>query len=466
MPIPHPDEVLTVTQITQSIRELLEGNYRFVHIRGEISNLRIPYSGHRYFILKDSTAQLRAVLFKQQERYLDRPIKDGQQVICHGRISVYEQRGEYQLIVDSIEQDGLGRLQIAFEKLKNRLAAEGLFDPGRKRAIPAFPESIVMISSPTGAAIHDFLTVWRRRRSVAAIRLLPVRVQGNGAGEEIARAIDTANRLAAADLIVLCRGGGSIEDLWAFNEECVARAIVRSALPVVTGIGHEIDFTIADFCADLRAPTPTGAAEQILPDCTLLKERIAALRNRLRHFLVRHLLVEERRLAACRKTLATFPDNLEHMALGLDLSVHRFTRAADRFLRTREQRLAALLARLETQSPLHHLQLKGQRLEHLRQRLRHSIAAILHTMQSRLAAAAALLHSVSPLATLGRGYAIVRKKEVPTGQWTVVADSGEVTTGDQVDVLLARGGLSCEVLATTPPAGEEPPAPENSADQH
>jgi exodeoxyribonuclease VII large subunit len=154
------------------------------------------------------------------------------------------------------------------------------------------------------------------------------------------------------------------------------------------------------------------------------------------------------------------------MALGLDLSVHRFTRAADRFLRTREQRLAALLARLETQSPLHHLQLKGQRLEHLRQRLRHSIAAILHTMQSRLAAAAALLHSVSPLATLGRGYAIVRKKEVPTGQWTVVADSGEVTPGDQVDVLLARGGLSCEVLATTPPAGEEPPAPENSADQH
>ncbi len=469
MPIPHPDEVLTVTQITQSIRELLEGNYRFVHIRGEISNLRIPYSGHRYFVLKDSTAQLRAVLFKQQERYLDRPIEDGQQVICHGRISVYEQRGEYQLIVDSVEQAGSGMLQIAFEELKNRLASEGLFDPGRKRPIPAFPESIVMITSPTGAAIHDFLTVWRRRRSVAAIRLLPVRVQGRGAGEEIARAIDTANRLVAADLIVLCRGGGSIEDLWAFNEECVARAIVRSSLPVVTGIGHEIDFTIADFCADLRAPTPTGAAERIIPDGTVLLERIAALHRRLRHSLVRHLAVEERRLAACGKTLAAFPDHLERLALQLDLIIHRFSRTSDAFLRTREQRLAQLLARLETQTPLHQLQLKGLRLEHLQQRLGRNIAAILHTMESRLAAAAALLHSVSPLATLARGYAIVRKQEATTRQWTVLTDSGEVARGDRVDVLLARGGLSCEVLATTPattsPAAEERPTPGSTADE-
>jgi exodeoxyribonuclease VII large subunit len=469
MPIPHPDEVLTVTQITQSIRDLLEGNYRFVHIRGEISNLRIPYSGHRYFILKDSTAQLRAVLFKQQERYLDRPIKDGQQVICHGRISVYEQRGEYQLIVDSIEQDGLGRLQIAFEKLKNRLAAEGLFDPGRKRAIPAFPESIVMISSPTGAAIHDFLTVWRRRRSVAAIRLLPVRVQGNGAGEEIARAIDTANRLAAADLIVLCRGGGSIEDLWAFNEECVARAIVRSSIPIVTGIGHEIDFTIADFCADLRAPTPTGAAERIIPDCTLLLERIDALHSRLRHLLIRHLAVEEQRLAACRKTLKAFPDNLERLALQLDLTVHRFSRAAVAFLRSRERRLAQLLARLETQTPLHQLQLKSLRLEHLGQRLTRGIAAILDTLESRLAAAAALLHSVSPLATLARGYAIVRKKDSETLRWTVVTESGEVARGDRLDILLGKGGLICEVVAATaglpPPGADIPPEADRATDE-
>ena len=469
MPIPHPDEVLTVTQITQSIRELLEGNYRFVHIRGEISNLRIPYSGHRYFVLKDSTAQLRAVLFKQQERYLDRPIEDGQQVICHGRISVYDQRGEYQLVVDSVEQAGSGMLQIAFEELKNRLAAEGLFDSGRKRPIPAFPQSIVMVTSPTGAAIHDFLTVWRRRRSVAAIRLLPVKVQGKGAGEEIVRAIDTANRLVAADLIVLCRGGGSIEDLWAFNEECVARAIVRSSLPVVTGIGHEIDFTIADFCADLRAPTPTGAAERTVPDCTVLLEKVAGLRSRLRHSLVRHLAVEERRLAACRKALAIFPDHLERLALHLDLTIHRFSRASDACLRTREQRLAQLAARLETQTPLHQLQLKGLRLEHLRQRLARNIAAILHTMESRLAAAAALLHSVSPLATLARGYAIVRKKEETTRQWAVIIDSDEVTRGDRVDVLLARGGLSCEVLATTPAspptADEEALAPESPGGQ-
>ncbi|RPH38632.1 MAG: exodeoxyribonuclease VII large subunit, partial [Desulfobulbaceae bacterium] len=268
-------EILTVSQATQSIKYLLEDSFRFIHVRGEISNLKIPYSGHQYFILKDSSAQLRAVLFKTQERYLSRPLADGQQVLCHGRISVYEQRGEYQLIIDIVENLGSGELQIKFEKLKKKLADEGLFAGSRKKPLPPFPEKIILLTSPSGAAVHDFLTVWHNRRSSVAIQILPVRVQGKGAGEEIAAALDLANNKLTADMIVLCRGGGSIEDLWAFNEECVARAIARSAIPVVTGIGHEIDFTIADFCADLRAPTPTGAAERIIPDTLLLRRQIA-----------------------------------------------------------------------------------------------------------------------------------------------------------------------------------------------
>ena len=257
--------ILTVSQISRSIRTLLEGEFRFISVSGEISNLSRPYSGHSYFTLKDEGAQLRAILFKGQQRFLAKDINDGQQVICHGRISVYEPRGDYQLIVDSIDFHGAGALQLQFEKLKNRLAVEGLFDQARKKMIPMFPRKIVLITSPTGAAVHDFLKVWRNRQWGATIQIFPVRVQGIGAAEEIAAAIATVNRELDSDIIVLCRGGGSLEDLWAFNEECVARAIADSTLAIVTAIGHEVDFTIADFCADLRAPTPTGAAEQIIP---------------------------------------------------------------------------------------------------------------------------------------------------------------------------------------------------------
>ena len=462
MQIPHPDEVLTVSQLTQSIKSVLEGSYRFVHIRGEVSNLRIPTSGHRYFILKDSSAQIRAVLFRQQGRYLGGQLGDGQQVICHGRVSVYEQRGEYQLLVDIVEQVGTGSLQIAFEELKRRLAAEGLFDAAKKKPVPAFPLNIIVISSPTGAAIHDFLTVWRRRRSPATIRLLPVRVQGAGAGEEIARAIDRASTIAATDIIVLCRGGGSIEDLWAFNEEVVARAIAGSEVPVVTGIGHEIDFTIADFCADLRTPTPTGAAEHIIPDTVLLTEKVARLEKKLAASVAQLLADEQRRLDNSNRILGRYRESLQRLALRLDLSVHRFSSACQLLLHAREQRLAGLQARLSLQTPLHHLRYGGLRLQHLSALLVQQIQRILRHRESRLGALAALLNSVSPLATLARGYAIVRKKAGQPEEWTVVTRFSEVSQGERLNILLSQGSLSCEVLETSAdhsPASPQP-APE------
>lgn len=454
MAIPYSAEILTVSQATQSIKSLLEENYRFIHVRGEISNLRIPYSGHRYFILKDSTAQIRAVLFKPQDRYLAKPLEDGQQVICHGRISVYEQRGEYQLIVDVVEQAGFGVLQVRFEELKKKLAAEGLFDAARKRPLPAFPEKIIVISSPSGAAIHDFLTVWRLRRSPVTVQLLPVRVQGKGAGEEIAAAIDLANRQQQTDLIVLCRGGGSIEDLWAFNEETVARAIARSGVPVVTGIGHEIDFTIADFCADLRAPTPTGAAERIIPDTALLRNRIAGMKKEIVNCLERRLAMEQRNLDHSLRLLGNFREGLQGLAFRLDLCIHRFSRIFLARLAEKEQRCERLMRRLEAQTPLHRLELKALQIDHLQKRLLRHMSTILQRKEAQLAAGAALLDSLSPLAILARGYAIVTKE---IGKATkVISRSSEVEQGDRVEVLLGHGSLRCEVLATRP---DRVPAP-------
>lgn len=447
MPSLLSSNVLTVAQATQSIKSLLEESYRFIHVQGEVSNLRIPYSGHRYFILKDSSAQLRAVLFKTQERYLSKPLEDGQQIICHGRISVYEQRGEYQLVVDTVEHVGSGVLQIRFEELKRKLAAEGLFEAARKRILPSFPKKIVVITSPTGAAIHDFLTVWHLRRSHIGIQLLPVRVQGKDAGKEIAAALERVNRQVGADLVVLCRGGGSIEDLWAFNEECVARAIVRSKIPVVTGIGHEIDFTIADFCADLRAPTPTGAAERIIPDTVALQNRISARKKELEATMLRRIAGEQRNLDHNLRLLGSYREGLQGLALRLDLCIHRFSRAFLAELNENERKLARLIARFELHTPLHQLQLKVMQLDSLKKRLVRHIHTLLQRQEARLSAYAALLDSMSPLRTLARGYAIVRKEDVKTAAWSIIGKSDEVEPGDQVDVLLGEGSLDCQVLA-------------------
>ena len=256
----NTSRIFTVTEINDSIRGILEVQFPFVSVAGEISNLRQPLSGHCYFTLKDDKAQIRAVLFKMQQRYLSAMPADGQMVICHGRISVYEARGEYQLIVDTIDFHGTGIMQLEFERLKQKLAAEGLFDEETKKQLPYLPEHITLVTSPKGAAVHDFIRIAQSRCPLTKIAVFPVSVQGDAAAGEISRAIAAINKHLKTDIIVLCRGGGSLEDLWAFNEEKVARAIDASTIPVVSAVGHEIDYTIADFVADLRAPTPSGAA--------------------------------------------------------------------------------------------------------------------------------------------------------------------------------------------------------------
>lgn len=440
--------VRTVSQLTAEIKFLLEGSYRFVNVSGEISNLKTPFSGHHYFTLKDDTAQLRAVMFKTQQRYLAEQLRDGQQVICRGRVSVYEPRGEYQLIVDAIDQHGLGVLQMRFAALKKKLHDEGLFDLNRKRTIPPFPYRVVVISSPTGAAIHDFLKIAQKRATVAAIQIFPVPVQGELAPQAIALAIETVNHHIPCDVIVLCRGGGSIEDLWAFNEEVVARAIAGSVIPIVTGIGHETDTTIADLCADQRAPTPTGAAELLLPDTALLRRQVAGAMARL-HFLIHGQIKQaDWTMEQQWRHLRRFCQRLEQQSLRLDPVVDKLHHFMAQGLKQREELLDRLGVRLKHQAPLVKIACRQQTLTHLEAELNRRIDTTLIRAEDRLASFSSLLHSVSPLSTLARGYAIVQKRDVITNELTTISSSSQVEKGDELQVRLNEGRLHCEVIDT------------------
>ncbi len=449
--LPSGLTTLTVSQISRSIRNLLEGEFRFVRVSGEISNLSRPYSGHSYFTLKDEGAQLRAVLFKGQQRFLAKDIGDGQQVICHGRISVYEPRGDYQLIVDTIDFQGTGLLQLQFEELKKRLAAEGLFDEERKKRAPLYPRNITLITSPTGAAVHDFLKIWRKRGWGAVIQIFPVRVQGTGAAEEIAAAITRINKELDTDIIVLCRGGGSLEDLWAFNEECVARAIADSTLPIVSAIGHEVDFTIADFCADLRAPTPTGAAEQIIPDFMLLQRQIGLLKKQIISLLLKKIDSYSRQVSQNKRLLGDLGMTLSHFTLQIDHSTSRLTHSVERLLQQQTLNLERVISRLERQSPVSRMTIQTQRLRHATERLTQQMRVLITQKSTALSAQAALLDTVSPLATLARGYAIASRKNSEKNQGEIITRSTQVHPGEQIEVLLHSGRLECEISRVVDP---------------
>ncbi len=448
MPNERPEPILTVTQLTASIRELLEGRYRFVRVCGEISNLKTPFSGHSYFTLKDAGAQLRVVLFKQQRRFVIGELADGRQVVVFGRISVYEPRGDYQLIADSLEDYGVGDLLRRFEQLKTRLGERGYFAAERKKPLPPFPKKVVVITSPTGAAIQDFLKILAGRDYPLQLSVLPVKVQGREAAAEIAAAIRRAEGLAGLDIIVLCRGGGSIEDLWAFNEEVVAEAIFTCPIPVVTGIGHETDFTIADFCADCRCPTPTGAAERLVPDGAALRRHLALLRQRLEVHLDHRLHSLGQRLRLQYERLGSVERLCARHEFRLRLSKERLLQAMHGRLSTDERRLARLDGELRRRLSVEGIEVRQGQVDQLSERLRHRITALLATAKSRLAGQASLLQGLSPLATLARGYAVVRKP-VPGGDgWTVVAATGDVAIGDAVEVVLRDGRLACEVTDT------------------
>ncbi|HKJ65306.1 MAG TPA: exodeoxyribonuclease VII large subunit [Desulfopila sp.] len=438
--------ILTVTELTKAIHSTLELHYRFVHIRGEISNLRTPYSGHIYFTLKDSGAQIRAVLFKGQQKYLRQKLEEGLSVICHGRVSVYEPRGEYQILIDTIDFSGRGDLRLEFEKLKARLAEEGLFAPEAKKPLPLFPEHILVITSPTGAAVHDFCKIATKRRYWGKISILPVAVQGKNASQEIARAIATANNETDADLIVLIRGGGSLEDLWAFNEEQTARAIHSSALPVVTGIGHDIDHTIADLCADVATHTPTAAAEAVIVDTDSLCQVFLAHRKQLVDLMYRKILVASEKVDSLRRVIGSLDLYLANHQLRIDYQTTALTNIIDSRISRLQAKIEAAFDRVSSHSPLQRINLQRQRLDYLEDTLARRMTSLLQRNEQILGRQAALLDSVSPLSVLSRGYAIISKKTVDPARIEVVRSSAQVEIGAELDVTLHKGGLRCEVV--------------------
>lgn len=397
---PNPS-VLTVSRLAALLKEVVEENFVQVWVEGEISNWALPASGHGYFSLKDDQAQLRAVIFRSQLRGLSFRPENGLQVICRGRVSIYSQRGEVQLVVEGLEPRGLGALQLAFEQLKSRLAGEGLFAPERKRPLPAFPRTIGVVTSATGAAIHDILHVLERRGSGLRVLLAPVRVQGVGAAAEIVAALAALNRQGEADVLIVGRGGGSLEDLWAFNEEPVARAIAASRIPVISAVGHEVDVTIADFVADLRAPTPSAAAELVVKSRLELENHLDQLRLRLAaQMRGRLVLLRER------------------------------TRGLQRRLRSPREVL----------QPLRQRQAEGLR------RLRRAMAERLQHSRASLAHAAARLDTLSPLQTLARGYAIAWRE----GEDHPLRDAAQLAPGDGLRLRLDRGSLLARVTAVEP----------------
>ncbi|MBU3937746.1 MAG: exodeoxyribonuclease VII large subunit [Proteobacteria bacterium] len=439
------DQIQTVSELTQSIRGVLEVSFPFVTVAGEISNLRCPYSGHLYFTLKDETAQIKAVLFKPQQRYLACTPADGMEVVCRGRISLYESRGEYQLIVDVLATKGAGALQLAFDLLKRKLADEGLFAAERKLPLPLLPEKIALITSPSGAAVHDFLTMAKKRCGAIPIEIFPVRVQGAGAMDDIIEAITLCNQRGENDVIVLCRGGGSLEDLWTFNEEKLARAIGDSRIPIVSAIGHEVDFTIADLVADFRAPTPTAAAEAVLPSRTQLSAHLHQLSIRLAKTIMDRLAFFRRSIEDQRKVLGDPTTLLDQFRLTIDHALTSLQFAFSSTIHRRQLALARVSQILARHNPQQRLGYQHQWVHELHRRLNLAMVRQLERKRAAFGKNAGLLHAISPLAVLGRGYSIVQQKN---GE--IIRSGAEVHLGETINITLAQGGIDCEVKKVWP----------------
>jgi exodeoxyribonuclease VII large subunit len=439
----HSMKIQSVSELTKSIRGLLETEFPFVTVSGEISNLKRPYSGHLYFTLKDSEAQLRAVLFKQQQRYLDIKPADGLAVICKGRIAVYEARGEYQLLVDFMESRGAGQLQISFDKLKNMLAAEGLFAQSAKKPLPFLPNKVSLITSPEGAAVHDFLRMAENRYPGIPIEVFPVRVQGELAANEIVAALAYLNHRQNSDVIVLCRGGGSLEDLWAFNEEIVARAIYASEIPVVSAVGHEVNFTIADLVADFRAATPSAAAEAVIPDKAALMAMIASLDRRLAEKLAQTIADFRYRVKSHRRMLGDPTILVDNFGLKLKNTTNELGRALSAILAGKVHSLKRTETNLYEMNPQGLLAGKIRKTAELSRLIGLLIGQRLAREREKLRRYASLLDAVSPLAVLGRGYSVTIRK---VGR-KIVRDSRQLETGDDIEIILDQGSLAARVTA-------------------
>ena len=447
--------VLSVTSLNRMARDLLEGHFPAVMVEGEISNLSTPSSGHWYLTLKDAGAQLRCAMFRNRNMRLRFQPKNGMQVMVRGKLSLYEGRGDYQLIADDMEEAGAGALRRAFEQLKARLQEEGLFDPDRKQVVASRYRHIGVITSPTGAVIRDILTVFRRRFPATLITVIPVPVQGADAPAAICRALALANSLAprlGMEAIILARGGGSLEDLQAFNEESVARALFASALPVVSAVGHETDFTIADFVADLRAPTPTAAAELMSPDQQDYLLQLRSYRQQLLGRMKRQLQQSQQSLALTAKRLKHPGRRLQEQTQRLDLLELRLRRATINGMAARRARLQQLQRTLLSNSPRLRLQHVRHSTQVMAERLRLGMRQLLRERRTRVAQLARNLNNVSPLHTLDRGYSI---SYGPAGE--VLHNSEDISLGTLITTRLFRGRLVSKVTRIEPPDDDDKP---------
>ncbi|MEL6300734.1 MAG: exodeoxyribonuclease VII large subunit [Pseudomonadota bacterium] len=435
-------QVWQVSDLNREVRSLLESGFGTVWVEAEISNLARPASGHLYFSLKDPSAQLRAAFFRQRQRGSVRGLANGDQVLVRGRLSLYEPRGDYQLIVEHLEPAGEGALRRAFELLKRKLADEGLFADSLKQALPTLPSRIGVITSPSGAAVQDVLKVLRRRMPSIPVRIYPASVQGAEAPAALRDALQRASAQGACDVLLLVRGGGSIEDLAAFNDEALARLIVDCKIPVITGVGHETDTTIVDFVADKAAPTPSAAAEIATPDGAALRGQLSTLQRRLTNAQQRRHHADAQRLdfLARRLGLAGPSARLKMQSERLNVARQRLPQSLRQLVAQRRQRVAVLVAQLIAQQPGVRVRAQRRRLEHATVLLRTAQSQRLERLRTRLSVVATHLNAISPLATLERGYAIVRDEH-----GTALHRAEQVRTGSKAEVLMSGGRFEATV---------------------
>ena len=442
---PAPTQrIYTVGELTREVKGVLEGRFSSLHVKGEVSNLRRPSSGHLYFTLKDQDACIDAVLFAREARRLRFAVDNGLSVLVRGRLSLYEPQGRYQIVCDSLEPLGAGALQVAFEQMRARLEAQGLFDPARKRKLPFLPRRIAVVTSPSGAAVHDFLRVLHRRYPNLPVLVVPARVQGEGAAQEIARGIARGAAARGVDVLVVARGGGSLEDLWPFNEEVVARALFRCPVPTVSAVGHEVDYTIADFAADVRAATPTAAAEIL----ARVKEELVADLSQRRARLIRALRADaDRRRAALESRRARLADPrrlIGERRLKLDKLAQRLEGREREEIERRGQRLSALHQRLAAAHPRAVLHRLSRNVGQLEERLKFLARRALAGRRHRFEGLAGRLDALSPLRVLARGYSVAFDS-----RGHVLKNAAQADPGDRIRIRLHEGELQAEVVAST-----------------
>lgn len=432
--------IVSVSQLNRKARQLLETHMALIWVEGEISNFARPSSGHWYFTLKDSGAQVKCAMFRNRNQTLKQPPQAGQQILVRARVSLYEGRGDYQLIVEHMEDAGFGALQRAFEELKNRLMQEGLFDPAYKQSLPELPQHIGVITSPTGAAVQDILHVLKRRFRSIPVSIFPVAVQGETAAGQIVNALKIANQLSGCDLLILARGGGSLEDLMAFNDESVARAIFASKIPVISAVGHEVDTTIADFIADVRAPTPSAAAELATPDGEEMTEQFIGYGILLKNAIARKIESERKHLKAVGSRLQHPGQRLQSQAQHLDNLEIRLRRVMESQLQKQHSKLQTLTQKHQQHSPKNRIERHKDRVAGLIQQLNKAITQGLYRRKQALGKQAALLDSVSPLNVLQRGYSVTTDD---SGK--VIRSSEEIGRGEQIITTLKQGKIYATV---------------------